>query len=147
MVKSIQYFAVLFVLFAALLVAQPPAFGANHLHDYFNSVSHDVKAARDPAQKREILERGFQTITNALTAVENLPVTPVGDRVGIERYKAVVQDKQDELNGNNGYARVPDGKINAYSNYVVQSMEQADFVITIGLVTLLLIVILILLIL
>jgi hypothetical protein len=41
--------------------------------------------------------------------------------------------------------RVPDEQLNAFSDYVVQDMEQADQIITISLVTLLLIVILIVL--
>ena len=65
---------------------------------------------------------------------------------GIDRLKATLQEKQDELAGSNGYARVPDEQLNSFAEYVVQDMEQADQVITISLVTLLLIVILIVLI-
>jgi len=146
MTKYIKKTAGLFVLFISLFASLGVAYGADNLQDYFNSVSVKVKATADPVQKREILDKGFQTVTNALTVVENLPVTTQSDRAGIERYKAVVQDKQDELNGKNGYARVSDGQLNAFSNYVVQNMEQADVVITISLVTLLLIIIIILLI-
>jgi hypothetical protein len=56
-----------------------------------------------------------------------------------------VQDKQDELAGINGYEKVSDSQLNNFSNYVVQSMEQADTTITISLVAALLIVILIVL--
>ncbi|MCB0287262.1 MAG: hypothetical protein KDE57_11445, partial [Calditrichaeota bacterium] len=59
--------------------------------------------------------------------------------------KATLQDKQDELMGNNGYERVSDAQLNAFSDYVVQDMEQADKTISISLVSALLIVIIIIL--
>ncbi len=82
----------------------------------------------------------------ALDIVKSLPLVSNDDVEGINRLKATLQQKQDELAGNNGYARVPDNQLNAFSDYVVQDMEQADQVVTISLVTLLLIVILIVLI-
>jgi hypothetical protein len=68
------------------------------------------------------------------------------DRADLAHLKAIVQDKQDELAGINGYEKVSDSQLNNFSNYVVQSMEQADTTITISLVAALLIVILIVLI-
>ncbi len=47
--------------------------------------------------------------------------------------------------GSNGYERVADAQLNAFSDYVVQDMEQADKSITISLVAALLIVIIIIL--
>ncbi len=116
------------------------------LQGYFNDAAREVKATADPVQKREILNDEFQKVSNTLNAVESMPLTSESDRAGIERYKTTIQDKQDELNGKNGYARVSDGNLNAFSNYVVQDMEQADGTITISVVTLLLIIIIILLI-
>ncbi len=66
-------------------------------------------------------------------------------RIGIDRFKAALQEKQDELAGSNGYVRVSDEQLNAFSDYVVQDMEQADQMITISVVTLLLIIILVVL--
>jgi len=67
------------------------------------------------------------------------------DRIGIEQFKTILQEKQNELEGSNGYDRVPDAQLNAFANYVVQDMEQADTTITISVVVLLLIIILIVL--
>ncbi len=116
------------------------------LQGYFNSAAREVKATNDPAQKREILNNEFKAVSGALTTVESMPQTTDGDRAGIERYKSALQDNQNELNGTNGYARVPDGQLNAFSNYVVQNAEQADQTITISVVTLLLIIIVVILI-
>ena len=68
------------------------------------------------------------------------------DGVGLDRFRAALQEKQDELAGRNGYVRVPDEQLNAFSDYVVQDTEQADQVITISVVTLLLILLLVVLI-
>jgi len=67
------------------------------------------------------------------------------DVEGIDRLKATLQEKQYELAGTNGYVRVPDEQLNAFSDYVVQDMEQADATITISVVAALLIIIIIIL--
>ena len=75
--------------------------------------------------------------------VRSSPLVSKADRAGLDRLKAALQEKQDELAGTNGYARVADDQLNAFSDYVVQDMEQADRTITISVVTALLIVIII----
>ena len=84
-------------------------------------------------------------MSKALDIVQSSPSISKDDGVTIDRLKASLQEKQAELAGSNGYVRVPDEQLNAFSDYVVQDMEQADQIITISLVTLLLIVILIVL--
>jgi hypothetical protein len=125
-----------------------PAFGGGkgELQGYFNDAATKAKATADVSQKRQILNESFHTISTALDIVRSLPLVSNDDVAGIDRLKATLQEKQDELAGTNGYARVPDAQLNAFSDYVVQDLEQADQVITISLVTLLLIVILIVLI-
>ena len=125
-----------------------PAFagGKGELQGYFNDAATKAKAAATASEKRQILSESFHTMATALDIVKSLPLVSKDDVAGIDRLKATLQEKQDELTGSNGYARVPDEHLNAFSDYVVQDMEQADQVITISLVTLLLIVILIVLI-
>jgi hypothetical protein len=67
------------------------------------------------------------------------------DHFEIDRLKATLLEKQNELEGKNGYERVPDAQLNAFSNYVVQDMEQAVGTITISVLALVLIIILIVL--
>jgi len=119
---------------------------AEKIQGYFNSAAREVKATADPVQKREILNNEFQSVSNALNVIESMPQTSASDRAGLERYQSAIKDNQNELNGTNGYASVPDGQLNAFSNYVVQNMEQADETITISVVTLLLIIIVVILI-
>jgi len=120
---------------------------AGDIQNYFSDTATKVKATTDPAQKRAILDKSLQTMSTALDRVENSGLISQDDRAGINRLKADLQEKQDELTGSNGYAGVPDAQLNAFSDYVVQSMEQADQYVTISVVTLLLIIIILILIL
>jgi hypothetical protein len=124
-----------------------PAFagGKGDLQKYFSDAATKAQATANPAEKRQILNESFQTIFTALDMAKNLPFISKDDVAGINRFKAMLQEKRDELAGNNGYVRVADQQLNAFSNYIVQDMEQADEVITISLVTLVIIILIIVL--
>jgi hypothetical protein len=134
------------IIMMCVLVYAGIAVGQDNVQKYFNDAACKVKATTDPSQKREILNNNFQDMSKALSVVRSSPLVSKADRAGIDRLKASLQEKQDELAGTNGYARVSDDQLNAFSEYVVQDMEQADRTITIGVVTALLIVIIIILI-
>ena len=135
-----------FIVMMFVLALPASAEGKDGLQKYFNDAATKVKATNSPSEKRTILNESFQTMTKALNIAQSSPLISKDDRAGLERFKAALQEKQDELAGNNGYVRVADGQLNDFSNYVVQDMEQADQTITISVVTLLLIIILIVLI-
>ena len=136
-------------LFAMMCLLGPPAGagGKGELQKYFSDAETRVKATDNPADKRRILDESFQVITKALDLAQESPLASIEDGVVIRRLRAAVQEKQDELVGSNGYARVADDRLNDFSAYVVQDMEQADQFITISIVTLLLIILLVVLIL
>jgi hypothetical protein len=117
----------------------------NTIQKYFNNTASKVKATDDPVQKREILNKSLQTMAKALDKVESLGLISQDDRGGIDNFRAALQEKQDELLGSNGYEAVPDTQLNAFADYIVQDMEQAEKQITISLVAALLIVIIIIL--
>ena len=119
----------------------------DNLQKYFNDTGRKVKATTDPAQKREILSQSLQTMSKALDKVQSMPLISKEDREGLDNFKASLQEKQDELAGTNGYEPVPNTQLNAFSDYVVQDMEQAERQITISLVSALLIVIILILVL
>jgi hypothetical protein len=114
------------------------------IQNYFNDTAMKVKAAADPEKKREILDHSFQNMAKALDRVESSGLISQDDREGIHRFQSVLQEKQDEIKGRNGYDRVADAQLNGFSDYVVQDMEQAETV-TISLVAALLIVIILIL--
>lgn len=122
------------------------AMGQDKVHNYLNDTSLRVKAAASPEQKREILSKSLGEMTNAINTVKGAPLVTDQDRAHLDRLQATLQDKSDELIGANGFDRVPDDQLNAFSTYVVQDMEQAEQKITISLVVALLIIIIIILI-
>jgi hypothetical protein len=117
------------------------------IQKYFNDAACKVKATSDPGQKREILNNSLQTMSKALTWVERAGLISNDDRAGINHFKTALQEKQDELMGNNGFERVSDAQLNAFADYVVQDMQQAAETITVSLVSALLIIIILILIL
>ncbi|MFH1219702.1 MAG: hypothetical protein V1694_04540 [Candidatus Eisenbacteria bacterium] len=133
------------IVMMCVLVYAGIAVGQDNLQTYFNDTACKVKATADPSQKRAILSEGLQNMSKALNIAERSALVSEGDRAGIDRFKAILQERQNELAGTDGYDRVPDGQLNAFSDFVVQDMEQADRTITISLVTLLLIIIIIIL--
>lgn len=134
----------LIVAIGALGFAQV-ARGQDSIHGYFNETSQKVKATDSPAQKREILSNSLADMTQAIETIKDAPMTSEQDDVNLDRIKATLQEKSDELAGINGFERVPDNQLNAFSSYIVQDMEQADKTVTISVVTLLLIIIIVIL--
>ena len=122
------------------------AMGQDRVHQYLNDTALKVKATSSPVEKREILSRNLGEMTRAIDTVKGAPLTTEQDRTNLNRLQASLQEKSDELVGTNGFDRVPDDQLNAFSTYIVQDMEQADKTITISLVAALLIVIIIILI-
>ena len=139
MIARIAFASVVMVF---LLAFPANADGKRELQKHFSNVATKVKATDNPSEKRAILEESFQTMFKALAIVEQSPTLSKDDAVSLDRFKASLQEKQDELTGSKGYVRVSDRQLNAFSDYVVQDTEQADQIVTISLVTLLLIAIL-----
>jgi hypothetical protein len=134
-----------FIVIMFVMVYAGIALGQDGLQKYFNEAALKVKATTDPSQKREILNTSFEKMSKALGKVQSSPLISKDDRAGIELFKATLQEKQDELSGLNGYERVSDEQLDAFSDYVVQDMEQATQTVTISLVAALLIIIIIIL--
>jgi len=120
--------------------------GQEKLQNYFSDAACKVKVTNDPTQKREILNKSFEKMFTALNTVQGSPLISKDDKAGIDHFKVVLKEKQDELAGLNGYERVPDAQLNDFADYVVQDMEQARETVTISLVALLLIILIALLI-
>jgi hypothetical protein len=136
--KTIIAFLSILMVFAFTLPAN--AGGKDKIKNYFSNVASKVNSTELASEKREILNESFQNMFNVIEKVQNSGLINNEDQAGIDHFKAALQEKQDELNGTNGYERVSDIQLNAFSNYVVQDMEQAS--ITISLLALVVIVIL-----
>lgn len=139
--------AILSMFLMFVLAIPSNAYGQGELQKYFSDAANKVKATENPVEKRQILTDSFQDMSKALDKIQNSGLISDNDRTELLSLSITLQDKQDELAGVNGYERVSDSQLNNFSNYVVQSMEQADQTITISLVAALLILILLVLIL
>jgi hypothetical protein len=119
------------------------AVGEGGLQEYFSDTAAEVKEAEDAAVKRQILNDSFTKMLLVLNKVQNSGIISEEESMSVDNFKTTIQEKQDELNGENGFARVTDSQLNNFADYSVQDIEQA--VITISLVALLLIAILLVL--
>jgi hypothetical protein len=140
--KTLIGFGLFLILF--VLIIPVNADGKGELKKYFSNVASKVKATENTDEKRKILNESFQNMFDAMEKVESSWLISKEDRAGINQLKSNLQEKQNELAGINGYERVPDAQLNAFSQYVVQDMEQA-LSITISLLALVLIIILVVL--
>ncbi len=114
--------------------------GKDQIQKYFSDAAKKVNAAENASEKRDILDKSFKNMFNALEKVQNSGFVSQDESKGIDLFKATMKERQDELIGANGYERVADSQLNDFANYVVQDMEQAS--ITISLLALVLIIIL-----
>jgi hypothetical protein len=119
--------------------------GKDELKQYFSKAADEVKSTENADEKREILNESFNNMSKILDKVLSSELISENDRAGIKQYKAILQEKQNELKGSNGYDRVPDTQLNNFANYVVQDMEQADSTITISVIAVILIILLVVL--
>jgi hypothetical protein len=111
-----------------------------HIHDAVEK----VKAAPTAAEKRSILDDELRAMTTALSRARQM-TDRSSERESIDALRARVQEKLDELHGQNGYTAVPDEELDTIADYVQQDFEQADRVVTISVTTALLIVLILLL--
>jgi len=141
--KKITFLGIVIMLF--VFVQSGIAGGKEDLKKYLNKTACKVKATTDLSEKREILNKSLQTMSKALDRLNSLPLISKEERSGINRFKSVVQEKQDELMGINGYQRVADAQLNDFSSYVVQDVEQATQTITVSVLSAVLIIVIIVL--
>lgn len=114
------------------------------LKQHVREVVENVKAAPTAAEKRSILDDELRSMITALDRARKMTNRP-SEKESIDALRARLQEKLDELNGQNGYTAVPNGQLNTFADYVQQDFEQADRVVTIGVTTALLVVLILLL--
>jgi len=131
-----------------LLLVTAPARADVTPHEQLKQHIHDavekVKAAPTAAEKRSILDDELRAMTTALSRARQM-TDRSSEKESIDALRARVQEKLDELHGQNGYTAVPDEELDTFADYVQQDFEQADRVVTISVTTALLIVLILLL--
>src|SRR5690554_4454600 len=110
-----------------------------------NEMVIDVERTSNPTEKRKVLNKTFDKFFTTIERVEKMESVSADDKAGLNEFKASFVEKKNELNGLNGFAKVPDIQLNNYANFVQQNFEQADRIVTVSLTTVLLIVLILLL--
>lgn len=127
-----------FGLIVMLFVLSIPVFasGEGELQNYFNKIAIEVKATDDASAKRVILNESFTDMLKVLNKVQNSGMISGEESKGIDNFKTTLQEKQDELNGTNGFEQVTDSQLNNFVDYSVQDIEQASVTISLAAVVL-----------
>ena len=73
------------------------AMGQDRVHNYFNDTALKVKATESPAAKREILGRSLSEMIRGIDTIKAAPLTTDKDDANLDRLKATLQEKSDEL--------------------------------------------------
>lgn len=111
---------------AAPLEARP---GASMLEDQFksalNGLVQDVRAAEDPAAKREALEEFTGRLDLGLEKIIGQGGLDEADREALTAFKSRFALYRAELTGKDGFARVGDESLDAFAAYIQQDLEQA----------------------
>jgi ribosome assembly protein YihI (activator of Der GTPase) len=115
------------------------------LKEHVRSMVQEVKAAPTAERKRALLDEKLRGMIDALDRAEAMANLSSSDQEGLDALRTRLQEKLDELHGQNGYEAVPANQLNSFADYVQQDFEQADNTLTISLTTALLILILIVL--
>lgn len=137
----------LLLLFAATFIPlQAQSLDAHdNLKAEINNMVKSVEEAESAVEKREILTVSFDNLITTFNRVESMKQVPESDKKALADFKNSIQEKKDELNGTNGYERVPDTELNDFAQFVQQDLEQADRYVTISVTTALLIILILLL--
>ncbi len=115
------------------------------LKEYLNDAANDVYTTEDPQEKREILDNMFNDLQKVFDTAENWPLFSDEEKNTAKDFKIRIKEKQDELNGNNGFQRVADKDLNSFASYTVHDFEQAAEYVTISVAALIIILLVILL--
>jgi len=115
------------------------------LKEHFNETVQAVKATDNPEEQRILLNDSFERMIEAVDRIEKAGEWNQDEKDQLYSLKGSIQDRMNELNGEDGYDEVVDEDLLDFSDYSQQMMEQANRNITLSLTTALLIVIILLL--
>lgn len=141
---TISFLLLLFTVTATSVSAQTPD-AHDRLKKHINKMVENVEQTESVTEKRDILNESFDDLTTTFDRVSAMNRVSESDKEAIADFRKTIQEKKAELNGTNGYDKVPDAQLDEFADYVQQDLEQADRVVTISLTTALLIIIIILL--
>jgi hypothetical protein len=112
---------------------------------HFNETVNQVHQTDNADEKRKILNESFTKMIIAIDRIESRANLTDEQRTFLSSYRMNIADKQNELNGLDGFDEVLDDDLDDFSNFSQDSLEQANRTVTIGLTSALLILIILIL--
>ena len=122
--RTVWFIAVLSIFSVSALTADPVDL-QDKLKEYTAEFTTRVQQLDDAAEKREMIEMRLEKVISALNIAAQTEKISQEDQQAISDLKSDVQEKLDELRGDNGYEPVADADLNAFAGYVMQDVEQA----------------------
>ena len=112
---------------------------------HFNETVEQVNQTESADEKREILNDSFSRMITTLDRIESKANLTEDEIAQLSSFRSGITEKLSELNGQDGFEEVQDEDLDDFSNFSQDFIEQADRTVTIGLTTVLLILIILLL--
>ena len=113
---------------------------------HFNETVQQVQQTENADEKRLILNKSFDKMIIAIDRIDSLANLSEDQVAQLHTYRLGIVEKQNELNGLDGFDEISDEDLDDYSSYSQDFLEQANRTVTIGVTTALLIVLILLLI-
>lgn len=99
---------------------------------HFNKTVQEIQHTENADEKRAILNDSFSKMIAAIERMESLADLSKDEKAQLNIYKMGIAEKQNELNGLDGFDEIMDEDLDDFSNFSQQFMEQANRTITIG---------------
>lgn len=113
---------------------------------HFNETVQQVHQSESADDKRVILNDSFSKMLTAIDRIDSVADLSEDEIAQLHSYKLGIVEKQNELNGLDGFDEILDEDLDDFSDYSQQFIEQANRTITIGVSTLVLILLILLII-
>lgn len=94
-------------------------------HTSLNNVVREVRDAKTPAEKRDILQHFLTKMEDGLEDAKGMALLTYQDREALQGLQKKFYAYDAELNGQKGMELVADAKLDAFAGYIQQDMEQA----------------------
>ena len=145
--KTIRFITTsIFLIFAVQSLAVSQTVNVTEtLKQHFNETVQQVQQTENADEKRLILDESFTKMIIAIDRIESQANLSEDQIAQLHSYKLGIVEKQNELNGLDGFEEVLDEDLDDFSSFSQDFVEQANRTITIGIGTALLILIILLL--
>lgn len=130
--------------FQSIAVAQSTSM-TETFKKHFNETVEQVHQTESADEKREILNDSFTKMIKTLDQIESKANLTDDEMAQLVSFKNDISEKKSELNGLDGFDEIQDEDLDDFSNFAQDFVEQANRTVTLGVTTVLLVLIILLL--